>query len=338
MMQASKSHNRFAWWPHTAAAAAALVLGAWLSGTPLVQTGVQFVAPAAVILGVHLFGLWRANAWTPGFAVRAFTRSAWTALGLLAAMLMGTLVLPTPAEADVGEVITAIFTVSFCVAVLVLVGLVIFAVASLVFKGISAGARALRKDDDDLDTRFFDFGALAVTAVVMLASALEGLPQTYTFPKADRAHVTLNIAAPADRVWQTMETATTPSVPLPAILAAFPKPVDVAVDEGTRLGARREVAFSGREGAGRLRLAVTDRSAARVHFTVVSDTSPYAQWISFRGLTYQVDPAPGGTALTVSLAYDRDLSPAWFFGPVMRGAGYFAVRVLARDVKARAEG
>lgn len=325
-------------WDHIAAASAALTLGAWLSGTPLVQTGVQFVGPAAVILGAHLFVLWCQDAWLPGFSFRALSRSLGTAMCLLLAMVFGTLVLPTPAEADVGEVVSAIFAVSFCVTVLVLVGFVIFAVASLLFKGIGAGARALRKDDDDPETRYFDFGALALTAVLMLASALEGLPQTYTFPKADRASASVIITANADQVWDTMETATTPKVPLPAILAAFPKPVDVAVDEGTRLGARREVAFSGREGAGRLRLKVTDRSEAHAHFSVLSDTSPYAQWITFRGLTYAVEASPTGTLLTVSLDYDRDLSPAWFFGPMMRGAGYFAVRVLARDVKARAEG
>lgn len=325
-------------WDHIAAASAALALGAWLSGTPLVQTGVQFVAPAAVILIAHLFVLWRQNAWLPGFAVRAFSRSLGTAMCLLLAMVFGTLVLPTPAEADVGEVVSGIFAVSFCVSVLVLVGFVIFALASLLFKGIGAGARALRKDDDDPDTRFFDFGALALTGIVMLASALEGLPQTYTFPKADRASASVNIAATADQVWDTMETATTPKVPLPAILAAFPKPVDVAVDEGPRLGARREVAFSGREGAGRLSLEVTERNAERAHFTVISDTSPYAQWIGFRGLTYAVEETPGRTQLTVSLDYDRDLSPAWFFGPMMQTAGYFAVKVLAGDVKARAEG
>ena len=329
--------NRSLPWDHIVAASAALGLGAWLSGTPLVQTGVQFVAPAAVILIAHLYALRRQDAWVPGFAVRAFSRSLGTAMCLLLAMLFGALVLPTPAGADVGEVVGAIFAVSFCVAVLVLVGFVIFAVAGLLFRGIGAGARALRRDKDDPETRIFDFGALALTAVVMLASALEGLPRTYTFPKADQASVTLKIVAPTDQVWDTMETATTPKVPLPAILAAFPKPVDVAVDEGTRLGARREVAFSGREGAGLLSLQVTERNADRAHFTVLSDTSPYAQWISFRGLTYAVTETPEATQLTVSLDYDRDLSPAWFFGPMMRAAGYFAVRVLAGDVKARAE-
>lgn len=326
----------FVW--HLIAAAGALSLGAWLSTTIFVQTGVQFIAPAAVILSVHLVGLWAAGGWVPGFALRAFQRSTGTALGLLAAMLFGTLVLPTPAEADVGDAIMGIFGVLFCVAVLVLVGVVIFAVAGFVFKALGAGVRAIRGDDEDPETRFFDFGAVAVTSVVMLASALEGLPQTYTFPPRDKTEITLVITAPNDVVWDVMQTATAPQVPLPAILAAFPKPVDVSVDEGVDLGARREVTFSGREGAGRLSLEVTERDAQGVHFTVLSDTSPYAQWISFQSLSYRVEAAPAGTLLTVALAYDRDLSPAWFFGPMMRGAGYFAVRVLAHDVKTRAEG
>ncbi|MEO1239920.1 MAG: SRPBCC family protein, partial [Pseudomonadota bacterium] len=179
---------------------------------------------------------------------------------------------------------------------------------------------------------------VGLTGFVMLVSALEGVPHSYSFQKADRALISVDVAAPKETVWQVMETATAPQVPLPAILAAFPKPIDVVTDEGTKLGARREVAFSGREGEGRLRLTVTDRSESHAHFTVVSDTSPYAQWISFQDLTYTVAPTPQGTTLSVALAYERDLSPAWFFGPMMRGAGYFAVRVLANDVKARAEG
>lgn len=338
MASAAATTGRFAIFIHAIAACGALGLGAWLSTTAFVQTGVQFVGPAVVILLVHLFALWRTNDLMPGFSVRLFSRSFATSAGLAGLMLLGSLVLPTPVEAQVNDAFMGIFTVLFCVVVMLLVGGVIFLVARFVYMLIWGALNAIRKDDDDPSTRLFDFGALALTGTVMLGSALEGLPQTYTFPKADEARATVEIDAPSAKVWAAMETATAPQVPLPAILGAFPKPVDVVVDEGTGLGARREVAFSGREGAGRLKMEVTHRDATRTQFTVLSDTSPYAMWIGFRGLTYEVAETQSGTALTVALSYDRDLSPAWFFGPMMRGAGHFAMRVLARDVQARAEG
>ncbi len=109
------------------------------------------------------------------------------------------------------------------------------------------------------------------------------------------------------------------------------------VDEGASLGARRVVRFKGRPGEGDLVLKVTQRSATEAVFEAVSDSSPIAVWIRHKALTYRVAPHPAGLQLTVSLAYERQLAPAWFFGPFMRQASTFAVDVLARDTKQRAE-
>jgi hypothetical protein len=70
---------------------------------------------------------------------------------------------------------------------------------------------------------------------------------------------------------------------------------------------------------------------------VVSDTSPYANWVSYQSLTYRTRTEQGLTILDVTLEYDRLLAPAWFFAPAIKGAAYLAMDVLARDVKSRAE-
>lgn len=134
-----------------------------------------------------------------------------------------------------------------------------------------------------------------------------------------------------------MEQATSPSFPLPAILSSFPQPVDVVIDEGTALGATRKVAFQGREGAGFLTLIVTERSDTQAVFRVISDTTPYANWIAYKSLTYTVQPENSGTRLSVSLDFDRLLAPSWFFTPMTKGASRLAMDVLARDVKSRSE-
>lgn len=85
-------------------------------------------------------------------------------------------------------------------------------------------------------------------------------------------------------------------------------------------------------------LQVIERTHEVAVFEIISDTTPYADWITHRTLTYRVVPNEEGTQLTVTLDFDRALSPSWFFSPVMKGAAHLGMDVLARDVKARAEG
>ncbi|MEL7025979.1 MAG: hypothetical protein AAGO57_01950 [Pseudomonadota bacterium] len=323
---------------HIVAALLSLGLAYGLSTTDLVQTGVQFMAPTALIFATHLaWQRWRGPLQS-GFSRRVFFGSLITALGLAGLMFTGSLVAPKPANANVGEVVSQFLGVIFCIAILVAVAAVIFGILYLLSSGASAIYKSITpSDDDDNETRLFDFGAMGVASIAMLAAGLEGLPSTYRFHPADHAEITVAVERPEHVVWSVMEDATQPYVPLPAILASFPQPVGLPVDEGTKLGARREVLFEGREGAGRLSLQVTERTQNDAVFTVLSDTTPFAEWIAFRQLTYSVDKTAVGAELRVRLDYERELSPTWFFGPLMRGSAYFAVRVLANDVRARAE-
>ena len=122
------------------------------------------------------------------------------------------------------------------------------------------------------------------------------------------------------------------------MLKSIPQPVAVTVDEGAALGARRVVRFRGREGEGDLVLQVSRRTETEAVFQAVSDTSPVANWVRHKSLTFRVEPSGAGSRLTVVSDYDRLLSPAWFFRPYIRLASYLAVDVLARDTKQRAEG
>jgi hypothetical protein len=97
------------------------------------------------------------------------------------------------------------------------------------------------------------------------------------------------------------------------------------------------VHFKGREGAGDLVLKVVRRTESEAVFEAVSDNSPIAMWMRHKALTFRIDPHPAGQLLTVTLDYERQLAPAWFFGPFMRHAATFAVDVLARDTTERAE-
>lgn len=322
--------------PHLLAGGCAFTVAWFVSGTSLRTTGVQFVSPLLLIIAVHVVWMVCAGGIAGSVAMSALRRSCGTAFLTIGVLLLGSIFAPQPALADAGEVIAIVATVVVCA---LMIGIVVGVVALVMM----AFVRVLRavfgrgKSGDGPQSRLFDVGTLTVVGAVLMTASLEGTPYGYAFDGQDRASTSRLIAAPADRVWETMQTATSPAFPLPAALALFPQPTDVVVDEGTVLGANRVVQFTGREGAGRLHLRVTEVLPDQAVFTVVSDTTPYRGWVRYTHLTYTVTPQENDTLLTVTFDFERRLAPRWFFGPVMRGASYLAADVLARDVAARAE-
>jgi Polyketide cyclase / dehydrase and lipid transport len=173
--------------------------------------------------------------------------------------------------------------------------------------------------------------------LVVAMSSVEGVVPALSFGGGDSTAVTVRVNASPERVWQAVATATSPDFPLPPMLKVIPRPVAIVLDEGTGLGARRIVRFKGREGEGDLVLSVVRRTNEEVEYAALSDSSPIAQWVHHRALTFRVEPDGTGTRLTVGWHYDRLLAPAWFFQPMMRAAAGLATGVLARDTKGRAE-
>ena len=251
-------------------------------------------------------------------------------------IFLASVVAPTPAYAGSG-IGQTILMVVFCAAIIAAVLGALAVVAYIISLVIKRVFQVVRPTPKDPDSRLFDVGSLAVAGVFLAIFSLEGLPQSYGFTTRNQSTASYHIDASPAQVWQTMEQATSPSFPLPAILSSFPQPVDVVIDEGTALGATRKVAFQGREGAGFLTLIVTERSDTQAVFRVISDTTPYANWIAYKSLTYTVQPENSGTRLSVSLDFDRLLAPSWFFTPMTKGASRLAMDVLARDVKSRSE-
>lgn len=323
---------------HCAAAAASLYYAWLISQSAYVKTGLQFVTPLLVIMAVHLCWIAVSRRMQRGFALEVFRRTAQTSVVMALVLALGSFIAPQPAAADGMDVVGSLLTVVFCVAIIVAIAAVLAAIGYLLIKGVLKIIDALSGvNNDKPDTRLFDFGSLAVAAGVLCLCSLEGLPHFYSFNASTRAEAVRVIDASPDKVWATMGTATQPSFALPEVLSVFPQPVDVVVDEGVGLGAKRKVKFKGREGTGYLSLQVVERTPTRVVFQVLSDSSPIARWLKHQTLTYSVSADGQGTRLSVSLEYDRLLAPSWFFTPVTKGAAYLAMDVLARDVTARAE-
>lgn len=322
---------------HILAAISALTYAWLVSQTTYVVTATQFVTPLLIMLLIHTGYLAFTSGLRVGFAQQVFGRSASTALGMVAIFLIGSLVAPPPAEAS-SDTIETFLMVIFCLVVLLFVVAISALIIVALFRLVRGLWRMVRKEDDGPETRLFDFASLGVAVAFLAATSLEGMPDYYSFDSENEVTATQLINANHHRVWAAMERATSPEFPLPNILDAFPQPVSVSVDQGTELGASRQVRFQGREGTGLLSLNVVSRTENKVVFAIVEDTSPYANWISFQSLTYRTTSEEGRTRLEVSLGFERRLAPSWFFTPLMNEAARLAMDVLARDVRARAEG
>ncbi|MEM9970773.1 MAG: SRPBCC family protein [Pseudomonadota bacterium] len=323
---------------HLVAAAVALAYAWAVSQTAYVTSALQFVAPALLIMAVHFGFLAVSRRLAGGFSAVVLRRSVQTALMAACAVFVASLIAPEPAQAGVGDALGQVLGIVFCLSVLLVIAAVAAAVVYLFFLLLRGILRATGLvGPKGPDSRLFDAGSLGLVAAALAIASVEGTTGALTFPSEQRAVASRSIDAPAGDVWQTMERATSPAFPLPGVLSVFPQPVDVVTDEGTALGANRQVAFSGREGGGVLSLRVVERTEHAARFEVLSDTTPYAEWIGYTALTYRVTPTGDGTELHVALDFDRKLAPAWFFAPMMQAAARLAMGVLADDVKSRAE-
>jgi hypothetical protein len=323
---------------HVLAASCSLLFAWNISQSSYMKTGLQFVAPLLIVMAVHL--IWvsvSSRGLLPGFSSVVYRRSVQTSFAMASLLFALALLAPLPAEASsVDTAIGAVLLVLFCGGIVVLVVLAL----AFLFRTISKAAKAIFKrggNSGGPENRLFDFGSIALGAIVLVVASLEGLPNSYSFNAANQSAASTFIEAQPAQVWEIMETATSPEYPLPVVLGMFPQPVEVVTDEGNALGAVRKVKFQGREGIGFLTLQVVERTGTRAVFQVLSDTSPYANWVKYDTLIYEVLPEGDGSRLTVTLEYKRLLAPAWFFTPMVKGAAYLAMSVLARDVKFRSE-
>jgi hypothetical protein len=322
---------------HLLAAVCSLFFAWNIAQSAYMKTGLQFVAPLLVVMAVHLtWMLIRSRRLPPGFSSIVYRRSFETCFAMAASLFLLALVAPMPAEASADEVIGGVLLVLFCGGIVVVVALVL----AFIFRTIAKVAKSIFKrggSGGGPENRLFDFGSIAFGAILLVLASLEGLPNSYSFKSGDESTASSFIKASPAQVWSTMEKATSPEFPLPIVLGMFPQPVAVVTDEGNALGSLRKVKFQGREGTGYLALQVVERTETRAVFQVLSDTTPYAMWVKYERLIYDVQAEDGGSRLTVTLGYNRQLAPAWFFTPVVKGAAYLAMSVLARDVKSRSE-
>jgi len=315
---------------------ASVLFGAYaltLSKTSLAPTSMMFVFPLVIVILVHAIWLGIQHRSVDDLARNSTSAALKNTTLLLAIAFVAEIGMPAPSMA-LNDTVAAVLGVLFCLFILLLVIAFVVVIIKVFLEAVGLFSRSLSVGDDKKPR---ELASMGLVMTVLIGMSLEGVPGGFQFQRDGHAVATQVIQAPAEDVWDALETATTPAFPLPLFIKMMPRPVDVPVDEGVGLGANRVVHFIGREGAGDLRLRVVERTENMARFQVLEDTSPFAAWLTFEGLTYTVHEEGDETRLEVSLTYKRNLSPAWVFTPMMQWAGALAMDTLARDVRTRAE-
>jgi hypothetical protein len=169
----------------------------------------------------------------------------------------------------------------------------------------------------------------AVVLLPILLASLEGTTPSLSFPRREEIVVTKIVnGTPAD-VEHALAQQPVFDKTLPAFIRKYPRPVRSS-GEGLTVGSMRRVHFVGGEGnPGDLTMRVTRRDPSSVTFTAESDTSHIRHWLTWRESHVAWRAAGAGrTEVTWTLRYDRELDPAWYFGPFERYATRLATEYL----------
>lgn len=154
---------------------------------------------------------------------------------------------------------------------------------------------------------------------VLLLAAGEGAVPGLTFDREEVVIAERVVAAPLSEVRAALAEPVRVDHPLTPILRiGWPVPV-AARGDGLELGDRRIVHFAGGEGEpGDMVFEVASASDDRVVFRRLSDQSHLAHWLSWDRSVVELTEVAGGTRVTWTVEFTRELDPAWYFAPLER--------------------
>ncbi len=169
------------------------------------------------------------------------------------------------------------------------------------------------------------------------ALALEGVLPGFEFERESRVTVEVTLPVPPERFEAALARAPAFKPPLPlALRPGFPRPV-AASGDGLAPGDRRRVAFAARGRTFPVEFAVSERAEGRVSMALLSDETPIAHWLTWRGSRFEWREVDGGTRVRLTLDYRRELDPAWYFGPLERLVVREAGKYLLKSIEAAGE-
>jgi len=166
--------------------------------------------------------------------------------------------------------------------------------------------------------------AFVLPVVLLLGLGAEGA--VFDLPNQIEASETRLVDASGDELLGALD-ASGDLPELEPLLFSLPFPRPTAfVGEGAEVGDYRIVEFGD---GGHITLEITDRTSSSITWATVEDTTPIAGWITFHETTATWTETSAGLELTISITFERNLSPAFYFDPLQRwGVGEMA-EVLA---------
>jgi hypothetical protein len=183
-----------------------------------------------------------------------------------------------------------------------------------------------------IDSRRRKRGATAsCLALLMLPLCLEGVVPQLTWNRMQSVGVSKIVNAPAKAVEAALAESPDVHTALPVFLRiGFPRPLE-AHGHWLAEGAMRTIHFAGAEGdpPGDLVMRVSERGPGYARFETVSDNSKLTQWVRWDSseVRWQAIDAEH-TRVTWRVHFERQLDPAWYFGPWERLAVHEAARFL----------
>jgi hypothetical protein len=241
--------------------------------------------------------------------------------------VLGILIALTPkAKTVTGGIVKGITLAMLIVAPLLGEGYLCILMASPLFYLVGCGIGAV------IDSRRMNRGAtVGCIALVLLPMCLEGVVPRLTWNRAQSVEVTRIVDAPADAVEAALAQSPDVHAELPVFLRiGFPRPLE-AYGQGLDAGAMRTIHFAGAEGdpPGDLVMRVAERRPGYVRFETVSDGSKLTQWLRWDSSEVKwtaMDAAH--TRVMWRVHFERQLDPAWYFGPWERFAVHEAAKFL----------
>ncbi|MDI1463220.1 hypothetical protein QEZ54_19755 [Catellatospora sp. KI3] len=162
----------------------------------------------------------------------------------------------------------------------------------------------------------------ALVLPLLLISGGEGLAPEVRVNPQQAAFVVRVLPLTVDQVAARLADGPEPTALRSVTLRMLSMPTPLQVEgDGLDLGDRWMFAYHGSAHGpgGHIVTEITERSAQRVGFGFVEDTTINARWFHWRhaAVTWRAVDA-GHTEVTLDIAYERRLDPFWYFGPIQQ--------------------
>jgi hypothetical protein len=154
----------------------------------------------------------------------------------------------------------------------------------------------------------------------LLLTSIEGSHQLVSFERTETIELSQQLSISAADAKMTL--AAGPSIDLASLplflKLGFPQPQSIQ-GSSLEVGSIWRVHFAGGEGEpGDLVVRVQESTATRVRFVVDSDSSHIAHWLDWKDVIWTFTDTPNGCLVALTVNYDRQLDPGWYFAPAER--------------------